>query len=72
MNYDHKYSSVLNICQVIFMSFYHKKFKYRKTNFVENIVGSLSLLRIRYQIISGLDFISLCGILILRQYGELL
>ena len=49
MNYDHKYSSVLNICQVIFMSFYHEKFKYRKTNFVENIVGSLSLLRIRYQ-----------------------
>ena len=30
------------------MSFYHEKFKYRKTNFVENIVGSLSLLRIRY------------------------
>ena len=50
MNYDHKYSRVLNICQVIFMSFYHEKFKYRKTNFIENIVGSLSLLRILYQI----------------------
>jgi hypothetical protein len=50
MNYDHKYSSVLNICQVIFMSFYHEKFKYRKTNFVENIAGSFCLLHNRYVI----------------------
>jgi hypothetical protein len=46
-------------------SFYRKIGEKNAKN-IENVVGSLGLSHNRYQIISGLDFINVCDILVSR------